>query len=325
MPDEASLSKDKYALSVAAESRKWGDHLKVEARGEMHAWLDHPSILRHYESRGLIEGLAWDRWVMKCLQGSAERSLELGCGSGSRSLGLWSAGVTRCVEGVDVSAERVAEAEKRRSALGIPGGFRVEDMNAVTLKTNTYDLIFSAHSFHHFLELEHIMEQVHEALTPGGVFILEEFVGPTQFQWSEEQIGITKGLLGVIPERYRHFRWGDVKTMEGRPTVAEVVAASPFESIRSAEILPLFEKSFRILRLRNYGGTVQHLLYNGIVHNFIPGDQEAERYVQSIYEVEDVLVDSGTLPSDFRLLVGARRERFASVGVLDESETEPKR
>ncbi len=59
-------------------------------------------------------------------------------------------------------------------------GDRVEGINTVALPRSAYDLIFSCHSFHHFEALEHVMQQAHDALTPGGLFVPEEFVGPTQ-------------------------------------------------------------------------------------------------------------------------------------------------
>lgn len=296
----------RYLERLRAEGRKWGGHLAVEAAQEMNAWLDHPAIGAHYFSRCQIDGLSWYEWVPRHLSGPARRSLELGCGSGSLSMRLYSAGATREVEGLDASVERVAEAEAARKAGGAPGRFTVGDANRLELESSRYDLIVSAHSFHHFLELENIMTQVLRALTPRGLFILEEFVGPTQFQWTDAQIDVTRSLMALIPEPYRMLRWGAVKPYEGRPTVEEVVAASPFESIRSAEIVPLFERSFRILHRRNLGGTIQHLLHNGIIHNFPPGEPRAERILRGIFEAEDSLVDSGLLPSDFQLLVGAR-------------------
>jgi SAM-dependent methyltransferase len=295
-----------YQERLQAEGRKWGDHLAVEATHEMHAWIDHPSIQAHYESRSRIDGLPWRRWLARELGGPAERSLELGCGSGSLSLQLFSLGATREIEGMDASADRVREAESARSQAGAPGGFRVEDCNRLRLEPGRYDLIVSSHSFHHFLELEHVMTQVLEALTPRGLFILEEFVGPTQFQWTDEQIELTKALMALIPPRFRMLRRGEVKPYEGRPTVAEVVASSPFESIRSAEIGPLFERYFDVPHRKLLGGTIQHLLYNGIAHNFTPGDPEAEAILRAVWETEDALVDSGLLPSDFQLLVGRR-------------------
>lgn len=301
------LRSSDYKARAAAESKKWGQHLEVEARGEMNAWLDHPEINAHYRERGLIDGLDWMRWVRHHLGGPAARSLDLGCGAAARSMAVWEAGASAHLEGTDISEDRIAEGERKRQSRGAPGRFWADDVNALTLEPGRYDLIFSAHSFHHFLELEHVMEQVARALTPRGVFILEEFVGPTQFQWTDLQMDLTAGLLKFLPENLRRFRWNAVKHLEGRPTVEEVVAVSPFESIRSAEIVPLFEKYFDLFLVRNLGGTIQHLLYNGIVHNFWPVTEEASRAIQGIFAVEDRLIDSGLLPSDFMLLVGRRR------------------
>lgn len=296
-----------YKAQAAAESRKWGRHLEVEARGEMNAWLDHPEILAHYQQRAAVDGLRWEQWVPRQLGGPASRSLDLGCGAAARSLTVWNEGASACLEGVDISEDRVAEGERRRLEAGAPGGFRALDVNAIELEANRYDLIFSAHSFHHFLELEHVMEQTARALTPQGLFILEEFVGPTQFQWTDRQMEITAGLMHLLPDDLRRLRWGAVKPHEGRPTVEQVVAVSPFESIRSAEIVPLFERFFDIVLVRKLGGTIQHLLYNGIVHNFWPLTEEISRTIQGIFGVEDSLIDSGLLPSDFMLLVGRRK------------------
>jgi SAM-dependent methyltransferase len=303
MADPASTE---YLERLSAEGRKWGDHLHVEAAGQLTGWLDHPSIKAHYFERSLVEGVSWHEWLSRHFGGPAHRSLELGCGSGTLSLRLVKFGATREIDGIDASPERVEKAEHHRREKGIPGAFRVGDVNEARLEPGRYDLIFSAHSFHHFLNLEEILEQVGRALTPRGLFILEEFVGPTQFQWTDAQIDVTRSLTALIPERYRKLPWNVVKPYEGRPAVEDVVAVSPFESIRSAEIVPLFERRFRVIHRRNLGGTVQHLLYNGIMHNFPPGEPDAEAIVRAIWMVEDALVDAALLPSDFQLLIGQR-------------------
>lgn len=150
------------------------------------------------------------------------------------------------------------------------------------------------------------MAQVRTALTPRGLFVLEEYAGPTQFQWTDQQMELVRALLALLPAQLRRYRWGTCKEWEGRPTPAEVMAVSPFESIRSAEIVPLFREHFRVVVMRPLGGTLQRLLYNGIVHNFDPEDPEACRAIEAIYRVEDSLIDAGLLPSDFMLLIGQR-------------------
>lgn len=295
-----------YSARLAREGEHWGQHLKIESH-ELHAWLDHPRIVEHYRARGLIDSVAWEQWVTRRLGQPLARSMELGCGSAGRSLRLFEQRLSRWIDGVDVSPDRVALAQQSRVACQAPGIFQLGDANVLSLPPDTYDLIFSCHSFHHFTALEHVMAQVHEALTPRGVFVLEEYVGPTQFQWTDRQMAVVRGLMSLIPERLRRLRWGAVKTHEGRPTPDQVVAVSPFESIRSAEIVPLFNQRFDVVAVRPLGGTIQHLLYNGIIHNFALEDDEACRYLQAIVEVEDALIAAQALPSDFSLLIGQRR------------------
>jgi len=299
-------SAGKYRAQLEREAKHWGDRLKVETV-EASAWLDHPVIADHYRHRATLDDLSWDRWVAGKLGGAADKSMELGCGSAGRSIQIFDRGLSKCVEGLDASPDRIAEGERERVKRSAPGRFVVADANTLELAPNSYDLIFSCHSFHHFTALEHVMAQVHAALTPRGYFVLEEFVGPTQFQWTKTQIDVVKTLMSLLPERLRRLRWNAIKSQEGRPRVADVVAVSPFESIRSGEIVPLFEQYFQIAAVRLLGGTLQHLLYNGIVHNFAADDAESLGYLKAIYEVEDALVDGGLIPSDFQLLIGRRR------------------
>ena len=299
-----------YQAKLEVERKKWGDHLGVEANAEVLGdnWLGHPLITEHYQERGNIDGLPWPEWIRKRLGGPAEKSLDLGCGTADRSLDVFRAGASRYIEGIDISVDRLAEAEARLSQQGIPGSFRAEDVNSIRLPANTYDLIFSYHSFHHFLELEHIMEQVHQALTPRGLFVLEEFVGPTQFQWTYLQIELVRSILRFLPEDLRMYRMGWMKEFEGRPKPEEVEAASPFESIRSGEIVPLFKRYFHVVTVKQLGGTLQHLLYNGIIHNFIRDRDRAAAHVKAVYGMEDTLMDFCLIPSDFMLLIGQRRD-----------------
>lgn len=148
------------------------------------------------------------------------------------------------------------------------------------------------------------MRQVHDALTPTGLFMLEEYVGPTQFQWTDEQMNLVRALLSLLPVELRTFRWGARKDTEIRMKPDELDAVSPFEAIRSADIVPLFKQHFEVIIAQSLGGTIQHLLYNSIIHNFDPDDPRACRYIAAIAAVEDTLIDAGLLPADFMLLIG---------------------
>ncbi len=296
-----------YEEQLLREGVKWGNETQTERAERWVNWLQHPLILERYINKGLIDGQPWEQWVKTALGGPAVKSLELGCGPVSGSIRIFNAGSSSYLEGLDVSPEAVEQGERYFASVGAPGKVWVGDVNEVQLPENTYDLIFSCHSFHHFLKLEHVMEQVQRALTPRGLFILDEFTGPTQFQWTDQQLELVRALLALLPERLRLYPWQVRKDCEPRPTVEQIVAVSPFESIRSAEIYGLFKQYFEVVVERPLGGTLQHLLYNSIAHNFLPEDAEANRFIDCIETIETKLIEAGLLSSDFMLLVGKRR------------------
>ena len=277
------------------------------ARAARQSWLAHPLVAAHYRERGLIEGLPWESWVTARLGESPRRSLELQCGGGDRSLFLFERGLARSVDGVDSREDLVEAAERQRDESRAPGRFRVLDVNARTLRAGTYDLVFACHSFHHLVAIEHVMEQVYASLTPRGFFVIEGYVGPTRFQWTETQIELVRAILALLPDRLATFKWDARKSHEGRADPVAVAAVAPFDGIRSGEIPKLFEQFFRVVAVRPLGGTLQNLLYNGIVHNFSDTDPETLSRMEAIAHMEDVLIDADALPSDFRLLIGQRR------------------
>jgi SAM-dependent methyltransferase len=114
----------------------------------------------------------------------------------------------------------------------------LDDVNTIQLPKSTYDLVFSCHSFHHFVELEYVMDQVHQSLTPHGLFVLDEYVGPTQFQWTtEKQLGLVNSLLALLPDRLRAFPWTARKDTEPCMLPEQIIAISPFGLIE-AGLLP---------------------------------------------------------------------------------------
>lgn len=72
----------------------------------------------------------------------------------------------------------------------------------------------------------------------------------------------------------------------------------PSEAVESANILSLMAKYFDIVEMKEYGGTVLHLLLYEIAHHFLPNDPEADKWLALFFEVEDLLLQTGELPSD---------------------------
>ena len=151
------------------------------------------------------------------------------------------------------------------------------------------------------------MGQLKKALKKNGLFILEEYVGPARFQWSELQLQIVRDLLQVIPERYRRLPSGEVKSEEGRPTIEQMERDDPFEAVRSTDIAPLFYKNFKVLHHCPLGGSIQNPLYHDIINNFDEKDLVANQILIAIDDIEQLLVGANILPSDFCLLIGTKK------------------
>lgn len=233
------------------------------------------------------------------------RALTIGCGSGELERGLARLGFATEHLGIDVAQGAIEKAidAARREGFG-QLRYRAEDANDIRLQVGSFDVVFGVHSIHHVSRLESLFEQVAGALRPDGIFFLNEFVGPSRFQWTERQLEVVNGLLRVLPEGYRVSRVdGALKKRVRRPTVAEVVATDPSEAVRSAEILEVASSFFEILEVRPYGGTVLQILLDDIAGNFEAAGEQGRELVAAMADLEWALIEGGDLASDFAVVV----------------------
>ncbi len=280
----------------------WNEIERRSKHGERLFWLNNPRIAQRYFEKSLVDGLLWRDWIKRKFEGPVEIALELGCGNGAALTETMKAGVAKSGIGIDLDISRFEDADGSMSMR-----FEAADLNNIQLEPNRYDLIYALHSFHHFEALEHIMAQVNDALTERGYFILEEYVGPARFQWTDIQLALTENLLGIIPKSLRWYANGIEKRAEGRSTPEEVIRVCPSEAIRSDQIVPLFYEHFEVIHDKKLGGTIQHLLYSGIVHNFPDHDPDVDLMIDSIDKLESSMIEHQLVRSDFALLIGKKR------------------
>jgi hypothetical protein len=141
----------------------------------------------------------------------------------------------------------------------------------------------------------------------GGYFIINEFVGPNQFQWTEVQLVHCQRLLEEIPESYRQMiREPGVKHSAERPTIEFMNSYDPTEAIRSADIITELEKQFEIVERRDFGGTLLHLVLDNIAGK-VSGSDEGKTILRNLFVQEQRLLSSGEISSDFTLLLARKK------------------
>ena len=162
-------------------------------------------------------------------------------------------------------------------------------------------------SLHHVAALEKVLRAVRAALKPGGYFLINEFVGPRQFQFPDRQLAVVRELLDALPERLRlDSTTGRVKTEYIRQSVAHWNRWDPSEAVRSDEIVPLLRRTFDVALELPYGGTVLNLLLEHIVQNWDLREPRDVELFRLLARTEDLLLRTGALANDFTVMAMRR-------------------
>jgi SAM-dependent methyltransferase len=228
------------------------------------------------------------------------RALSIGCGFGALERGLVATNLVQRIEALDLAEGAILEARRLAAEAGYADriSYEVSDLESASFAPG-FDIIFAHSSVHHVERLEELFAAVKRALRPGGLFHLNEFVGPTRFQWTDAQLALCNTLLDQLPDRLKRLPDGQTKPRIARPTVADMIAFDPSESVRSADIVPLMRAHFDVIEERRLGGAVLHLLLADIGQNFRPDDPQDCAAMQSLFDAEDAAMADGRIGSDF--------------------------
>jgi SAM-dependent methyltransferase len=279
------------------------------------SWSGIPQVHRNHDylTTGSRETY-WVDWMKERFfpNGDAGDTLSLGCGAGHLDRILKQRGFRfRSFTGIDISEDAIERARVLADEVRLAPIVRYSagDLNRLELPPRSFDFIYFFQSLHHIEALEHALGQCREALRPGGFLLVNEFVGPSRFQWTDRQLELANQLTALLPEDLRRdLQHGGLKKEVERPTVTHMVEHDPSEAVRSGEIETLVKSHFEVVGEWNWGGTLNHLVFQNIAANF---DQE-NAYHRSIIELlihhENVLVREGVLPSDFKVFAARAKQ-----------------
>lgn len=242
--------------------------------------------------------------------GESLNGLSLACGTGHRELRWAELGRFKSIDAYDLSEARIAYASDKANEKGYGDiiSYRVADVYDIEMRECYYDVVLAEQSLHHFSPLEEILLRINRFLKPNGYVIVNEFVGPTRFQWTDRQLEVVSGLLSVLPVKYRVL-WNStsLKSEVFRPSRLSMILSDPSEAVESSRIIPLLYEIFDVIEVREYGGSVLNLLFSGIAHNLLSEDDETQRFIRLCFEIEDLLLESGDIQSDFAVVVCKKR------------------
>jgi SAM-dependent methyltransferase len=271
-------------------------------------WQSHPVTQRHINR--LITGDKTESWLTftrrRFLPDGATHGLSLGCGHGWTERDALRLELCRSFEALDISEEALEVARRLAREEGFDDRIVYEqaDLNDVELEPASYDVVIAAQVLHHVDALEHLLDEVSVSLRPGGIFVVNEYVGPARFQWLDKTQDLMNRILELLPEEYKvNPGTGLVKERIDRAPPEDIARVDPSESIRSDEISELLRSRFDVLYHADFGGTVNQFLLADIVANFQQDDVKDVALLDLISLLEEVLVAERVIPSDFAFFV----------------------
>lgn len=195
------------------DSERTADHWSAEGSwqaGRGLYWLELAAVQHRLNHK--VSGRAGVDWVHYTLERyfserlPLEHCLSLGCGEGGLERQLACLGAFQHCDAYDIAAGSI---EKARSAAAAAGyghiQYAVCDLNSLTLPACRYDAVWALGAIHHLDRLDHVFAQIGTTLKPGGLFILNEYVGPTRFQFSARQRQVIQSCFGLLPSDYRRL------------------------------------------------------------------------------------------------------------------------
>ncbi len=244
-------------------------------------------------------------WAHRYFVGDNLRVLVLGCGEGwlERAVSQWP--YVAHIDAVDAAEEAVARARAQETP---KVAYDVVDLNRATLGRETYDVVVAHSILHHVENLEHALEQIESAMKPDATLVINEYVGPNRFQFTDSALAIMNELLACLPAPLRRGTVEDVTyERKERPSLQLMLATDPTEAVRAQDVVPMVEKRFAVLERKPLGGTIlMHLLYD-IVQNFRWEDPHERGILELLCTFEGALIDAGAVSSDFMILAARKK------------------
>ena len=217
------------------------------------------------------------------------RALSLGCGPGNREIEWVRLGAFAHITGVDIVAEQAERATTRAKEAGLDDAlsFHVADARqALREAEGRCDVVLALNSLHHFGHLDQTMGLIAAALRPGGLLIMDEYVGPSRFQWAGAQMRAANALLAALPQQRRIQDDGRIKRRVVRPSRLSMLLDDPSEAVESSSLMPALHRHFSVLEQHPYG-SILHLALHGIAGNFLADDPGTAQVMRQCLAAEE--------------------------------------
>lgn len=286
--------------SEAASARTisfWAENLRVTEAGNARSlnFWDVPLSLREQQRMafpGVGDGApqlpAIKLLFDKVQPGTLKSGISIGCGSGHKELKLIKAGAVEHFTLVELVPELLESARKRFEAEGLASNAWCYEGSFEQLIDHRFDLIYFDNSLHHMYDIKNLIPKVLTMLKPGGFFVMDDFVGPTYNQFTEEVYNYADHVRRLLPTDF--WQAGDIVPELARLPVEAYLNSDPSEACDSGAILPAIAKHMPGVEIIPTGGLIYYLACREVFHKLTAGSDRDEAIIRLLYELDRALV-----------------------------------
>ncbi|HFD12543.1 MAG TPA: class I SAM-dependent methyltransferase [Crenotrichaceae bacterium] len=218
-----------------------------------------------------------------------QTGLSLACGSGRAERGLMQAGICSSFHAIDIADSALNEARKLAKQQTLNITYEKADLNELQLDRNAYDLVVTQNCLHHVLHLENLAEQIHLSLRTNGLLWIHDYIGETQFQYDNERLNIVNEILSILPKKYR-FNSVTKRTIDKVIRREPGTLISPFEAIRSADIMPVFLERFKVIE-KHESASILHLVCPVGTRGNFTNTEEGKLLFEILFMLDKLLIE----------------------------------
>jgi SAM-dependent methyltransferase len=290
------MSRDILAVAADRWDRKQSATSHLPTR-----WWQSNTINRHINDKlhgSPIPGLSagFRRFLERAADGRRfQRAISVGCGSGQKERALLQMRLVEHFDLFEISGVRIGRGKDLYAQAGLSDRARFIHGDAFELtEPNSYDLVHWDGSLHHMLDVLAAMEWSRTVLKDDGWIAVNEFIGPTRFQWSDRELTWARRVREMLPPEFLTNCRSEIAPLLPirRPTIEQMITMDPSEAADSSRIVEAAATLFPAGAWTMTGGAVYALALNDIIGNFerLPN---GERWLQWCLAMDDLLSDLG--------------------------------
>lgn len=275
-------------------------HWSIERRADRSRWWMHETIIRHINRLACgeaIDGIhqGFHRLIHDRMpEGGFRRALSVGCGSGGKEMRLLKQGIVRSFDLFEIGEHRREQIASKAAEHGLEDRITIHIGDAFREDIVAgFDLVYWNNALHHMFDAKAAVSWSRRALQPGGWFAMDDFVGATRFQWSDEDLEIASRVRGLLPERLLVHPGNPEKRLPcrlERPAIAAMIEADPTEAADSGNIVHALKAEFPDASIMATGGVVYHLALNDVLNNF---EAEDDALLNALLLLDEALASGG--------------------------------